>query len=111
MKVNAYHHGRGTVVVPRDAVVEGDCDELRQAVGEALANGSSQIVVDMEEVPFVDSTGLELLCELQATCTNGGACLKLASLGEVCCEIFRITDLAGRFERFGTVEEAAKGLV
>lgn len=110
MKVNAYHHGRGTVIVPRDALVEGEGDDLQRAVADALGNGSSQIVLDMDEVPFVDSAGLELLCQLQGMCTNGGAHMKLASLSEVCGEILRITDLAARFERFDSVEEAAKGL-
>ncbi len=110
MKVSSYPHGRGVVVVPRDAIVEGECSDLRRAVLEALEKGSSHIVLDLAEVPFVDSAGLELLCDLQAVCANGGANLRLASIEEVCREILRITDLEEQFQVFGSVEEAAKSV-
>lgn len=111
MKIGSYQHGRGTVIAPREAVVNGECDALQRSILDALANGSSHIVLDLSEVPFIDSAGLELLCEARTTCSDGGAQLKLASVGEVCREILRITDLDAQFESFDTVEEAAKSVV
>lgn len=111
MKISSYQHGKGMVVAPREAIVEGECADLQRAVGDALANGSSHIVLDLTEVPYIDSAGLEILTELQMSCGDGGAQLKFASIGEVCAEILRITELDTRFERFGTVEEAAKSLI
>ncbi len=110
MKTSSHQHGRATVVAPRDAVVEGECDDVRRAVMEAVGNGSSHIVLDLSEVPFVDSAGLELFCELQTTCTTGGAHLKLASPDETCSEILRITDLDRQFQVYLSVEEAVRGL-
>ncbi len=110
MKIDTYQHGRGIVIAPRDAIVEAECADLRRSVSEALARGPSQVVIDMAEVPFVDSAGLELLCELESTCSDGGAYLKLAATGDICNEILRITDLAGHFQVFPSVEEAAKSL-
>jgi len=110
MKIGTYHHHRCTVVAPRDAIVAGECDDLRRVVTEVLAGGSNPIVLDLSEVPFLDSAALELLCELQVKCADGGAPLRLASLGEVCKEILRITDLAGQFQTFDSVEEAAQSL-
>jgi len=110
VKISSYQHGKATVVSPRDAIVESDCADLRHAVAQAIANGSSQIVIDLAEVPFIDSAGLELFCELQTTCAESGAHLKLASLDETCAEILHITDLDFRFHTFQTVEESIKGL-
>ncbi len=110
MKISTYPHGRAMVVTPREAIVESDTGEVRHAVAEAVANGSSQIVLDFSEVPFIDSAGLELLGELQTLCGDSGAHLKLAALEDVCAEILRITDLAQKFQTFESVEEAVKGL-
>lgn len=110
MKISSYQHGRGTVVTPREPILDGDCNDVRRSVVEALASGSSHIVLDMGEVPYVDSAGLELLCELQSTCSNGGAHFKVAALNETCEEILRITDLREQFQTFGSVEDAAKSL-
>ncbi len=98
------------VIAPRDAIVHGDCDELRRAVGQAVAEGSSQIVVDLTDVPFIDSAGLELLCELQTSCIDGGAHLRLTGVNEVCSEILRLTELQSQFQIHDSVEEAARGI-
>ncbi|MBN1347643.1 MAG: STAS domain-containing protein [Phycisphaerae bacterium] len=108
MKIASYQHGRATVVAPREAIVENDCADVQRSVLEAIANGASQIVVDLGEVPFIDSAGLELLCELQKTCADSGAHMKITSVDEMCREILRITDLAHQFQTFESVEEAVR---
>ena len=90
MRVSSYQHGKATIIAPREAIVEGECDDVRRSALEAVTSGSS---------------------ELQATCADSGAHLKLASPDEVCCEIFRITDLAQQFQTYPSVEEATQNLV
>jgi len=110
VKISTYPLGIVTVVRPREAIAQAETNDLRTAVAEAVTSGSAQIVFDLSEVPFIDSAGLELLIDLQATCTSSGGHLKLAALSDICSEILRLTDLADQFERFSTVEKAAKSL-
>ena len=110
MKIGSYQVGRVTVVVPREAIVQGEVDDVRHAVEQTATSGSGWVVMDLSEVPFIDSAGLELLCELQQLCIDNRGRLKLAVASEICSEILRLTDLAGRFETYDSVEEAARSV-
>jgi anti-sigma B factor antagonist len=51
-------------------VVEGDvdmrsCEEFRDAIAEAAGDGKPKLVVDMSDVPFMDSSGLASLIGAQ----------------------------------------------
>ncbi len=110
MKIGSYQVGRATVVVPREAIVQAEVDDLRHALEQAATPGSGWVVLDLSEVPFIDSAGLELLCEVQRLCIDNRGRLKLAVASDICSEILRLTDLAGRFEAYGSVEEAARSM-
>jgi len=110
MKIGSYQVGRATVVVPREAIVQAEVDDLRHALEQAATPGSGWVVLDLSEVPFIDSAGLELLCEVQQLCIDSRGRLKLAVASDICSEILRLTDLAGRFEAYGSVEEAARSV-
>ena len=110
MKIGSYQVGRATVVVPREAIVQAEVDDLRHALEQAATPGSGWVVVDLSEVPFIDSAGLELLCNVQQLCIDNRGRLKLAVASDICSEILRLTDLDGRFEAYDSVEEAARSV-
>lgn len=110
MKIGSYQVGRATVVVPREAIVQAEVDDLRRALEQAVTPGWGWVVLDLSEVPFIDSAGLELLCEAQQLCIDKRGRLKLAVASDICSEILRLTDLAGRFEAYRSVEEAARSV-
>lgn len=108
MKLSKYRSGAAHVIRPGEAIVKEDVDELRFAFAETDTDGGSQIVLDLSEVPFIDSAGLELLLELHEACRDSGGNLKLGSPTEICREIFRLTDLKTQFNMCDTVEEATR---
>jgi anti-anti-sigma factor len=110
MKIGSYQVGRVTVVVPREAIVQTEVDDVRRAVEQVVTPGSGWVVIDLGEVPFIDSAGLESLCDLQQFCMDNRGRLKLAAPSEICSEILRLTDLTGRFETYDSVEEAARSV-
>ena len=111
MKLSSYEIGAALVFAPREAIVHSECAELRAFIAEkALSGSSAHAVMDLADVPFIDSAGLELLCDLKAACAEQGGQFMLACLTDICQEILRLTDLAGRFEIFGSVEEGVKSL-
>lgn len=94
--------------------VKGEVDvytapRLREKLVELASQGRNQIVVDLEGVEFLDSTGLGVLVGgLKRLRSNDG------DLGLVCTQarilkVFEITGLTKVFTISGSVDEATAG--
>ncbi len=83
---------------------------LREQLHSLVAEGKNRIVVDLNGVGFLDSTGLGVLVgALKRTRTHGG------SLGVVCnqpqiMKVFEVTRLTRVFDLYTTVDEAVVGV-
>lgn len=97
----------GTTVVS----VEGEIDvytapRLRDCITELVADGVYHLVIDLEGVEFLDSTGLGVLVGgLKKTRAHDGS-LQLICTQERLLKIFRITGLAKVFAIHATAEAA-----
>lgn len=82
--------------------MRGDVDlstspELGQTLTRAIDAGSS-VVLDLSEVTFIDSTGLNTLIRALKACeTNGGALALSPNLPAEVSRVFEITGLDGLF--------------
>jgi anti-sigma B factor antagonist len=91
--------------------VEGEIDvytapRLRELLIELVNNGYYQLVVNMEKVEFLDSTGLGVLVGgLKRVRAHDGS-LDLVCTQERILKIFRITGLTKVFGIHDTVDEA-----
>jgi anti-sigma B factor antagonist len=96
--------------------VEGEIDvytapRLRDRITELVGDGAYQIVVDLEGVDFLDSTGLGVLVGgLKKVRAHGGS-LQLVCTQERLLKIFRITGLAKVFAIHGDTDAAVASLV
>jgi anti-sigma B factor antagonist len=80
--------------------------KLRDKITELVATGAYDIVVDMHEVVFLDSTGLGVLVGgLKKVRAHDGS-LRLVCNQDRLLKIFRITGLAKVFVIHGTTDEA-----
>jgi anti-sigma B factor antagonist len=79
---------------------------LRDEVKELLDSGQKNILLNLADVRYIDSSGLGQLVGSYATVTNRGGQLKLLSLGKRVNELMQITKLLTVFEAF-TSETAA----
>jgi anti-sigma B factor antagonist len=79
---------------------------LRDEVKELLDSGHKNIVLNLADVRYIDSSGLGQLVGSYATVTNHGGQLKLLSLGQKVNEVMQITKLLTVFEAY-TSETAA----
>lgn len=68
------------------------------------------IVLDMSEVGFVDSVGLECLLWARDYCDENNCQLRLAALDENCTKILEITGLENEFNCYAELAEAVKSL-
>jgi anti-sigma B factor antagonist len=80
--------------------------KLRDKITELVGEGHHQLVIDMENVDFLDSTGLGVLVGgLKRVRAHEGS-LRLVCTQERILKIFRITGLTKVFPIHATVEEA-----
>ena len=79
---------------------------LRQALLDLIGQGARDVVVDMGEVDFLDSTGLGVLVEgLKRVKIQGGEFSIVATQDKI-LKIFDITGLNKAFLIHGSVEDA-----
>ena len=81
---------------------EGDIDlssspGLRSQLRDVLADAKGKIVVDLKDVPYMDSSGVATLVELLQSCRRDGIELVLCQLGERVLSVFQIARLDGVF--------------
>jgi anti-sigma B factor antagonist len=80
---------------------------LRQAIIDLVEAGKTNLVIDMEKVDFLDSTGLGVLVGgLKRVKTNDGSLAIVATQDKI-LKIFDITGLNKVFSIHGSLAEAA----
>lgn len=108
MKVQTQAQGLTTVLVPHGPLIVGECADFRGAYDAATAAKARRVVVDMADVPYLDSAGLELLLELGGPQVPLQRRPKFAALSETCLEAMELTDVLPRLDVFDTVENALR---
>lgn len=79
---------------------------LRRMVDQVLDEGAQVVIVDLQNVPFVDSAGLGALIGSLKAARKRGRRLGLAAPAEDVRQILDVTNLRRVFEVHGTLEEA-----
>lgn len=85
-----------------------DAAELNTLLHKLLDEGKKNVVIDLSNVKFINSSGLGILISALTTMRNGGGDLKLANVTEKIQSLLMITKLILIFEHYDTVEEAVK---
>lgn len=85
--------------------------ELSEALDAAFRGGQPLAVVNLQQVPLIDSAGLELLADAQNRFERHGGCLKIAGANPLCRDILRCTGLSERLELHGDVKAAVGSFV
>jgi anti-sigma B factor antagonist len=95
--------------------VEGEVDlysspELRKAVLQVLENKETAIIIDLEKVSYMDSSGVATLVEgLQESEQYGGK-FAIANLDSKVKAVFELSRLDKVFQIYGSLEEALKNI-
>jgi len=83
-----------------------DATRLAETFHELIENGHQKILMDMEKVSWMNSSGLGILIGGLTTLRNAGGDLKLLNLAKKIQDLLRITKLLGIFEVYTNEEEA-----
>jgi anti-sigma B factor antagonist len=98
----------GVTVVALDGriVLGEESTALREKIKSLLAEGKKKIVLNMDNITFIDSAGLGTLVASHHTAKKEGASLRLCHLGSKFQEVLQITKLLTVFDVSNTEAEA-----
>jgi anti-anti-sigma factor len=111
MEVVIASQGPGVAV----AHLEGRLDllsarDVRTRLTETVAAGQDRLVVDLGDVPFIDSSGLGALISALKAARQAGGDLRIARPDEQPLTVLKLTTLDRVLKPYATVEEALTGL-
>lgn len=96
----------GTVVIVGGEIDVYTAPLLRDALDQQIAAGRIQLVVDLDGITFMDSTGLGVLVGRLKLVRNRSGWLRVACTNERVLKVFRITGLDKVFTIRESVDEA-----
>ncbi len=93
------------------ANLEGELDiesssDFKKKAGMEISNGHSNMIIDLSQVVYVDSSGLGALIALQREARLNGGALVIIGATEQIRRTMKITHLDKLFEFYDTLEEA-----
>ena len=100
--------GVGVVELAGRIVLGEESSAMREQIKGMLAAGQKKIVLNMNNVTYIDSAGLGALVAAHHSARTQGAALKLAHLGSKFQEILQVTKLLTVFEVHDTEAAAVR---
>jgi anti-sigma B factor antagonist len=87
----------------------GEGDEiLKDKVNSLLNQGKKKIVLNLADVPYVDSAGLGAIVRTYTTVSRQGGSLKLLNLTKRITDLLSITKLLTVFETYDSEDDAVQ---
>ena len=107
MKVKTVEKYGAVVIELKGNVMGGpEAQEFSDALHKLIDDGKKNIIVDLAETKFMNSSGLGMLISGYTTMKNGGGSMKLANATEKIESLLVITKLISVFEHYTSVEDA-----
>jgi anti-anti-sigma factor len=101
--------GELTILDLKGRLAAGDGDDLfRDTVDQLVRLGRKQVLLNLDEVPSIDSGGLGVLASKYATLCGRNGQLKLCNLRPRVTKVLAITRLLTVFETFASEADAVK---
>ena len=98
-----------TVIDMSGKMTLGEGDELlRDKVNSLIQQGQKKIVLNLAEVPYIDSAGLGEIVRTYTTVSRNGGSLKLLNLTKRIQDLLSITKLLTVFETFESEADAVR---
>lgn len=109
MQIEQRSSGDVIVLDLKGKVTLGEGDELLKDKVNSLVNqGHRKIILNLAEVPYIDSAGLGEIVRTYTTVSRQGGSLKLLNLTKRITDLLSITKLLTVFETFETEDDAVR---
>jgi anti-sigma B factor antagonist len=100
--------GVSVVALEGRIVLGEESNALREKVKSLLAGGKKSIVLNMDNVTYIDSAGLGTLVASHHSAKTQGASLKLSNLGSKFQEVLQVTKLLTVFDVYDSEAAAIR---
>lgn len=91
-------NGVSVVALDGRIVLGEESNALREKLKSLIAEGKKKIVLNMDNIKYIDSSGLGTLVAAHCSAKTKGASLRLCHLGSKFQEVLQITKLLTVFE-------------
>jgi anti-anti-sigma factor len=100
----------GLIAPQGNLLGDDDAEELRNAAVDFVEHLGEALVIDLGDVPYMNSSGIGVLVAIHTTYKRRSRRVVLCNINEKLLGIFTITKLAMVFEVYGTRADALGGL-
>ena len=87
-----------------------NCRQINKAVSELIREKRYSVIINLVDVPFVDSSGIGTFIAAYSDLKRYGGALILASVPEPVLRTLEVTNVLGFFRLHATVEDAVAEL-
>ena len=109
MQIDQRAVGDVVVLDLKGRITMGEGDELlKDKVNSIVSQGRRKIVLNLAEVPYLDSAGLGEVVRAYTTVSRQGGSLKLLNLTKRITDLLSITKLLTVFDTFDSEDEAVR---
>lgn len=109
MQIEERTVGNVVILDLKGKITLGEGDELlKDKVNSLINQGQKKIILNLAEVPYVDSAGLGEIVRTYTTVSRQGGSLKLLNLTKRIADLLSITKLLTVFEVFESENDAVK---
>jgi anti-sigma B factor antagonist len=109
MQIEQRASGDVVILDLKGKITLGEGDELlKDKVNSLLNQGHKKIILNLAEVPYIDSAGLGEIVRTYTTVSRQGGALKLLSLTKRITDLLAITKLLTVFETFDAEADAVR---
>ena len=109
MQIEERTVGDVTILDLKGKITLGEGDELLKDKVNSLVNqGYKKIILNLAEVPYVDSAGLGQIVQTYTTVSRQGGSLKLLGLTKRITDLLSITKLLTVFETYDNEADAVR---
>ena len=108
MKIRKQDYDDVTVVELQGELDSEFAEMFQNTITDIISTRKVGIVLDMSNIGFIDSRGLEQLLWARDYCNENNSQMKLAGLDENCHKILEVTRLENKFDNYAELAEAVK---
>ena len=108
MDIEVRSQGQVKIIKLRGRLTLGEpCDRLRATIEDLIASGDTRLVLDLEELATMDSSGIGLVSRFLTSAKQQGGSLKLVNPSKFVSQTLKLVGLINLFEVFPDSQAAA----
>ena len=107
VKIRTARNGTiGIIEIKGPLIGDETTDEFRLAVADFLEQGIKSLIVNLQKVSYLNSSGIGAIISAHASYSKGRGTIKLAGVSSNVQNLFVVTKLIDIFDVYNNVDEA-----